>query len=93
MVFAIEEINNSTDILPGVSMGYKMYDSCGSIALAISAAMSLINGQEGSIRESNCSSPVTVQAIIAETSSTPTIAISASIGPLHIPVVSLQQFI
>ncbi|XP_064159086.1 extracellular calcium-sensing receptor-like [Anguilla rostrata] len=88
MVFAIEEINNSTDILPGVSMGYKIYDSCGSIALAITAAMSLINGQEGSTGDTNCSSPATVRAIIAETSSTPTIAISASIGPLHIPVIS-----
>ncbi|KAG9273389.1 extracellular calcium-sensing receptor-like [Astyanax mexicanus] len=85
MVFAIEEINNRTDILPDLSLGYKIYDSCGSVEMAIRASLSLVNGH----RESqSCSKPETVQAIIAETSSTPTIAISATVGPLHIPVIS-----
>ncbi|KAF1394147.1 hypothetical protein PFLUV_G00023500 [Perca fluviatilis] len=35
MLFAIEEINNSTEILPGVSLGYKIYDVCGSIARSV----------------------------------------------------------
>uniref|UniRef100_A0A8C5BW59 G-protein coupled receptors family 3 profile domain-containing protein n=1 Tax=Gadus morhua TaxID=8049 RepID=A0A8C5BW59_GADMO len=35
MLFAIEEINNSTDILPGIKLGYKLYDLCGSIARAV----------------------------------------------------------
>ncbi|XP_023663956.2 extracellular calcium-sensing receptor-like [Paramormyrops kingsleyae] len=88
MVFAIEEINNSTDILPDIILGYKIYDSCSSIALAIRSAMSLVNGYDETITDTNCLTPKTIQAIIAETSSTPTMAISASIGPLHIPVIS-----
>ncbi|XP_060780455.1 extracellular calcium-sensing receptor-like [Neoarius graeffei] len=35
----------------------------------------------------SCSKPDTVQAIIGETSSSPSIALSATAGPLHIPVV------
>uniref|UniRef100_A0A3P8PT72 G-protein coupled receptors family 3 profile domain-containing protein n=1 Tax=Astatotilapia calliptera TaxID=8154 RepID=A0A3P8PT72_ASTCA len=46
MRFAIEEINNSSDLLPGVSLGYKMYDTCGSIARGIKVALALVNGNE-----------------------------------------------
>ncbi|XP_017320906.2 extracellular calcium-sensing receptor-like [Ictalurus punctatus] len=88
MVFAIEEINNRNDVLPGVKLGYKIYDSCGSVEMAIRASLSLINGHEENTTLMSCSNSATVQAIIAETSSTPTIAISATIGPLHIPVIS-----
>lgn len=88
MVFTIEEINNRADILPGVSLGYKIYDSCGSIEEALRASLSLVN--EGNETQLSCQRRNTVQAIIAETSSTPTIAISSTVGPLHIPVVSFS---
>ncbi|XP_073706714.1 extracellular calcium-sensing receptor-like [Garra rufa] len=86
MVFAIEEINNRPDILSGVSLGYKIYDSCGSINMALKSSLSLVNGDNAS--QLSCQRPNTIQAIIAETSSTPTIAISATVGPLHLPVIS-----
>ncbi|XDV29282.1 hypothetical protein PO909_032419 [Leuciscus waleckii] len=86
MVFAIEEINNRADILPGVSLGYKIYDSCGSIEMALRASLSLVNGENASLL--SCQRPNSIQAIIAETSSTPTIAISSTVGPLHLPVIS-----
>ncbi|XP_026783262.1 extracellular calcium-sensing receptor-like [Pangasianodon hypophthalmus] len=88
MVFAIEEINNRTDILPGIILGYKIYDTCGSVEMTTRASLSLVNGQGESSISVPCSKPETVQAIIGQTSSTPTIAISATVGPLHIPVVS-----
>ncbi|MGH0143043.1 UNVERIFIED_CONTAM: hypothetical protein FKN15_077587 [Acipenser sinensis] len=88
MVFAIEEINNSTEILPDVSLGYKIYDACGSVTLSIRAAMALVNGQGETLTDKPCSKTATVQAIIGESASTPTIAISSTIGPFLIPVIS-----
>ncbi|XP_053534152.1 extracellular calcium-sensing receptor-like [Ictalurus punctatus] len=87
MVFAIEEINNRTNIIPGINLGYKIYDTCGSVEMTTRASLSLING-DGETNSVACSKSETVQAIIGQTSSTPTIAISATVGPLHIPVVS-----
>ncbi|CAL8347176.1 unnamed protein product [Arctogadus glacialis] len=88
MLFAIEEINNSTDILPGIKLGYKLYDLCGSIARAVKVALSLINGNEetASMSEKPCSG--SVPAIVGVTSSSPSMAISTVIGPFHTPLVS-----
>uniref|UniRef100_A0A3P8RR25 G-protein coupled receptors family 3 profile domain-containing protein n=1 Tax=Amphiprion percula TaxID=161767 RepID=A0A3P8RR25_AMPPE len=90
MLFAIEEINNSTDLLPGVSLGYKIYDTCGSIARSVRVALALTNGNEivSAPSEEPCTKPAQVQAIMGETSSSPTTAIATVIGPFHIPMIS-----
>nr|XP_006637600.1 PREDICTED: extracellular calcium-sensing receptor-like [Lepisosteus oculatus] len=87
MIFTIEEINNRTDLLPGVTLGFKIYDTYGSIPLAIRAAMALMNGNEETLSDTSCSRPAAVQAIIGESASSPTIAISSAVGPFQIPVV------
>ncbi|GAA6072776.1 extracellular calcium-sensing receptor-like, partial [Tachysurus ichikawai] len=88
MMFAIEEINNRSDILPGINLGYKIHDTCGSVEMTTRAALSLVNGYGENTTSVHCSKPGTVQAIIGQTSSSPTIAISTAVGPLQIPVVS-----
>ncbi|KAK2847360.1 hypothetical protein Q5P01_010359 [Channa striata] len=90
MIFATEEINNSTDLLPGISLGYKIYDSCGSIARSVRVALALTNGNEVVSVQSAapCTKPAQVQAIIGETSSSPCMAIATAIGPFYIPMIS-----
>ncbi|XP_069003433.1 extracellular calcium-sensing receptor-like [Embiotoca jacksoni] len=90
MLFAIEEINNSTDLLPGISLGYKIYDSCGSIARSVRVALVLANGNEivSAPSEATCTRPAHVQAIIGLTSSSPCMAIATVIGPFQMPLIS-----
>ncbi|XP_062242025.1 extracellular calcium-sensing receptor-like [Platichthys flesus] len=90
MLFAIEEINNTTNLLPGVSLGYKMYDACGSIARSVRVALALANGNDvvSAPSATPCTKPAQVQAIMGETSSSPCMAIATVIGPFHIPLIS-----
>ena len=89
MLFAIEEINNSTDLLPGISLGYKIYDSCVMIARDVRVALALANGNELAFTSSEapCTRPAEVQAILGGPSSSSSIAISSVIGPFHVPLV------
>ncbi|KAM9318692.1 extracellular calcium-sensing receptor-like [Pholidichthys leucotaenia] len=90
MLFAIEEINNSTKLLPGISLGYKIYDTCGSVARSVGVALPLVNGNEiDNVQlDANCTRPAQVQVIIGETSSSPSMVIATVIGPFHVPLIS-----
>uniref|UniRef100_A0A8C4TKS2 G-protein coupled receptors family 3 profile domain-containing protein n=1 Tax=Erpetoichthys calabaricus TaxID=27687 RepID=A0A8C4TKS2_ERPCA len=88
MAFAAEEINNNSNILPGISMGYKIYDDCSSVPLAMKAALALVNGLEKSVTNFSCTKPSNIYAIIGMSDSTPTIAVTTSIRSYHIPVIS-----
>ncbi len=66
MIFAIEEINRSESLLPDVSIGYKIYDTCSSRMSSMSATMGLMNGLEF-VAWDTCSGKSPIHAIIGET--------------------------
>uniref|UniRef100_A0A3Q2CH96 Olfactory receptor C family, h1 n=1 Tax=Cyprinodon variegatus TaxID=28743 RepID=A0A3Q2CH96_CYPVA len=84
MLFAIEEINNSSILLPNVSIGYKVFDSCGSTLPSTRAVMGLIDGVENTGGKS-CSS---VHVIIGASESSSTIAMQQISGIFQIPMIS-----
>ncbi|XP_041850743.1 extracellular calcium-sensing receptor-like [Melanotaenia boesemani] len=86
MMFAIEEINNSSELLPDVTLGYRIFDSCPSIPLSIRASLNLMNRFESG--ESSCDKLSSVHAVIGDTTSTSTINIARTLGPFLIPVIS-----
>ncbi|CAM4578960.1 unnamed protein product [Leuciscus chuanchicus] len=87
MIFAIEEINSNQMLLPNISFGYQIFDSCGSTLASMRSSMALINGQELTA-EHTCSGKTAVKAIIGESESSSTIVLSRATGPFKIPVIS-----
>ncbi|XP_057204200.1 extracellular calcium-sensing receptor-like [Triplophysa rosa] len=87
MTFTIEEINRSETLLPNVSIGYRIYDTCGSRLSSMSATMSVMNGQEFAA-EDKCNGQTPIHAIIGETESSATVILSRTTGPFKIPVIS-----
>ncbi|KAI3353708.1 hypothetical protein L3Q82_004936 [Scortum barcoo] len=67
MVFAIEEINNSTELLPGIKLGYLIHDSCASVPVAVHVAFQLSNGLDPVFYTGdNCSQSGMVMAVVGE---------------------------
>uniref|UniRef100_A0A8D0AIV8 Olfactory receptor C family, r1 n=1 Tax=Sander lucioperca TaxID=283035 RepID=A0A8D0AIV8_SANLU len=81
MVFALEEINHSTTLLPGVKLGYYIFDSSGRPPWGLQAALSLVGGESAS-----CDHPVPL--IIGGASSQEAKILSRILGPLSVPVIS-----
>ncbi|RVE64903.1 hypothetical protein OJAV_G00130940 [Oryzias javanicus] len=89
MIFAIEEINNNTELLPGIKLGYQILDSCAAVPVAVQAAFQLTNSGENIFyMNNNCSQSGMMASVIAESGSTPSISISRIIGSFDIPQVS-----
>ncbi|XP_042369429.1 extracellular calcium-sensing receptor-like, partial [Plectropomus leopardus] len=89
MIFAIKEINNSTELLPGIKLGYQIYDSCASVPVAVHAAFQLSSGLDPVFYTGdNCSQSGMVMAVIGESGSTPSISMSRIFGSFNIPQVS-----
>ncbi|XP_053728437.1 extracellular calcium-sensing receptor-like [Synchiropus splendidus] len=93
MVFAMEEINRSSGLLPGVKLGYRIHDSCALHPWSTQAALSLVAGEN-----SRCSAAGTgagsgkgVPLIIGGSSSKTAIILSRVLGPLSVPLMSYQS--
>uniref|UniRef100_A0A3P8YQ81 G-protein coupled receptors family 3 profile domain-containing protein n=1 Tax=Esox lucius TaxID=8010 RepID=A0A3P8YQ81_ESOLU len=85
MLFAIDEINRNDHLLPNITLGYKIYDSCSASFHALRASMELMGGVEEGW-ERSCRGMVPV--VIGDGSSTLSVAVARFLGVFHVPQVS-----
>uniref|UniRef100_A0A7N6AXX7 Olfactory receptor C family, n1 n=1 Tax=Anabas testudineus TaxID=64144 RepID=A0A7N6AXX7_ANATE len=64
MIFSIEEINKDPALLPNISLGYRILNSCASPTNTLRAALTLASGLEEISSTSPC--PPAISALIAE---------------------------
>ncbi|XP_072222065.1 G-protein coupled receptor family C group 6 member A-like [Leuresthes tenuis] len=64
MIYAIQEINQRTPrVLPDLTLGYDLYDTCGDVSLAIRAALQLMKNQSD---PQSCLLPSEIHAALPE---------------------------
>ncbi|XP_070399936.1 extracellular calcium-sensing receptor-like [Nothobranchius furzeri] len=90
MAFAVEEINNKTDLLPGIKLGYRIMDSCDNIYPSLNGLFSLVSFSEvpTQFESPTCLSDSPIPAIVGLASSSPTKAVAQTLGSFNIPLVS-----
>ncbi|XP_026220302.1 LOW QUALITY PROTEIN: extracellular calcium-sensing receptor-like [Anabas testudineus] len=89
MAFAIYEINKNPNLLPNVTLGYSVYDSCATLGISLRASLSLASGQEEQfLLDETCVGSPPVLGIVGDSYSTFTIAMSSVIGLYKLPIVS-----
>lgn len=90
MIFAVEEINNNTDLLPNFTLGYLAADTCLAESTTLSAAMALVTGQEVYLTNSECGSVPMVPVIVGDPRSSASIVLANTLGVFDIPMVRIN---
>ncbi|XP_047678768.1 extracellular calcium-sensing receptor-like [Tachysurus fulvidraco] len=85
MMFAIDEINQDNRLLPNISLGYIILDSCSSPTNVLRAALTFMSTSEQN--GSQCHPPP-ILAVIAESSTTQSLVVAGAVGPFKMPLVS-----
>ncbi|XP_056905979.1 extracellular calcium-sensing receptor-like [Takifugu flavidus] len=91
MIFAVEEINRNAEILPNITLGYKIYDSCSTPHQSLKAAIDLMGSEkdsqfEGKLQSEGCDG--NVPAVIGDGGSTQSLVVARFLGVFHVPQVS-----
>uniref|UniRef100_A0A8C5A186 G-protein coupled receptors family 3 profile domain-containing protein n=1 Tax=Gadus morhua TaxID=8049 RepID=A0A8C5A186_GADMO len=89
MAFAVDEINRNSQLLPNISLGYSLYDSCGKLGISFRAALSMTSGRGEPFQlNQSCYRNPPVLGIVGDSSSTRTIAVSSMVSLYRVPMVS-----
>lgn len=89
MIFAVEEINNTPDLLPNFTLGYLAADTCLAESTTLLAAMAMVTGQEVRLANSDCGSVPTVPVIVGDARTSASIVVANTLGVFDIPMVRI----
>ncbi|XP_075434012.1 extracellular calcium-sensing receptor-like [Ascaphus truei] len=88
MIFTIEEINSNPDLLPNISLGFQIFDSCTSMGRAVEGTFWVMSGGQGSIPNYRCHRGPPLAGVIGDSSSTHSILMAHMLGLYRFPQIS-----
>ncbi|XP_069830455.1 extracellular calcium-sensing receptor-like [Dendropsophus ebraccatus] len=88
LIFAINEINNSLDLLPNITIGFSLVHSCMSELRAIGGAMSLMSGTGNPVPCYDCRKTSVIAGIIGDVVSALSLPIARILGVHFYPQIS-----
>ncbi|KAJ1080408.1 hypothetical protein NDU88_000616 [Pleurodeles waltl] len=88
MTFAIEEINNNPDLLPNITLGFWIYDSCRALQRVLEGTMWMLTGQEETIANYRCKETPPLVGVVGDSGSTRSMLMAQLLGLYRIPQIS-----
>ncbi|XP_068135870.1 vomeronasal type-2 receptor 1-like [Hyperolius riggenbachi] len=88
LVFAVDEVNNSSDLLPNVTLGFSLLESCMSELRAIGGVMALLSGMGNPVPQFDCHKNSKMIGIVGDMASALSIPIARILGVHHYPQIS-----
>ncbi|XP_078515276.1 extracellular calcium-sensing receptor-like [Lissotriton helveticus] len=88
MVFAIEEINHNPDLLPNITLGFWIFDSCLSQIKAIGGILELLSMSQRPIPGYMCNVRAMPTGVVGEIMSSISVPLARILGLFHFPQIS-----
>lgn len=87
MIHTIREINERKDILPSITLGYQIFDTCFTISKSMEAALVFLTGQEENKPSVRSSTGAVLAGIVGAGGSSLPVAASRILGLYYLPQV------
>ncbi|XP_069464696.1 vomeronasal type-2 receptor 1-like [Ambystoma mexicanum] len=88
MLFAIEEINKTPILLPNITLGYRIYDSCRMMQRSLEGTLWILGGQNESVPNFRCLENLLLMGIIGDAGSSCSIVMARLLGLYRFPQIS-----
>ncbi|XP_063302500.1 extracellular calcium-sensing receptor-like [Pelobates fuscus] len=88
MIFAVEEINANPNLLPNITLGIKLFDTCGAMRRAVEGTLWMLSGGSKSIPNYQWKEKTHLAGIIGDSGSTRSILMAQILGLYRYPQVS-----
>ncbi|XP_075433982.1 extracellular calcium-sensing receptor-like [Ascaphus truei] len=91
MRFTMEEINRRLDLLPNITLGFQICDSCGVLQGELDGTLKILTGQNQGIPNFSCRENQPLAAIIGHSTSTYSILMAHILGLYRNPQISIYS--
>ncbi|XP_069463792.1 extracellular calcium-sensing receptor-like [Ambystoma mexicanum] len=85
MSFAIEKINRTPGLLPNITLGFRVYDSCAAVQHALEGTLCIMSQEAVPIPNYQCNGSIPTAAIVGDSSSTRSILMARILGLQRYP--------
>ncbi|KAM9312153.1 extracellular calcium-sensing receptor-like [Gastrophryne carolinensis] len=88
IIYAVEEINQNANIIPNITLGFQMYDTCNNPHYEIQGALRFLTQPTTTGLNNPCNSSLSFPAVIGSTTSATSIILAHVLGTFKYPQIS-----